>query len=481
MAVWYFAARLIHMTSRLLTIVPRAGLLLLLGCPSANPEEPTSTGASAQTGTSTSANATTGEQGSATTPTSEGSADLPGDTTATSTVMTSDGSTSADLSTTGAGDTEPDQADFPLEMWIPGPAAEVVPGPDLRPLPGGLAGPPIYSSNNPEPFTGDGWLMQSARKDPARGGGPTPLMEGVLYLFHINHAGAKRTLHILATNPNPATVGLAVRGSLYNNVEEPLLGAGTGQSHAVARDWELGTLRSEQEALQIAPAKAIELFRSELAPGNMVDGRFEFSADAGIYLYTVITSSGLLTDAINLSQGPGASGVLAKPGPNAYGRDAGVYSHSRWEAAPTLEIPAAPAHLGLMLNTSDKFAFEGATLQDQTAPAVMHLDDSSERSHGNYGHRFVLDFSLCNPGATTRSVRLRFVSHKTGAVDEPSQTWNGPVRVDGVVQDVSTRPTAPSHEMGVYMVEADGCRVVPVELYVPGLITAGQQLVFESI
>ena len=114
MPVWYFAARLIHMTSRLLTIVPRAGLLLLLGCPSANPEEPTSTGASAQTGTSTSANATTGEQGSATTPTSEGSADLPGDTTATSTVMTSDGSTSADLSTTGAGDTEPDQADFPL-------------------------------------------------------------------------------------------------------------------------------------------------------------------------------------------------------------------------------------------------------------------------------------------------------------------------------------------------------------------------------
>ncbi len=111
----------------------------------------------------------------------------------------------------------------------------------------------------------------------------------------------------------------------------------------------------------------------------------------------------------------------------------------------------------------------------------MHLSDSSDRSHGNYGHRFELGFSLCNPDAAPRTVRLRFASHKTGPVDEPSQTWNGPVRVDGAVIDVSTRPTAPSQTLGTWPIEPGACRPLAIGFYVPGLITGGQQLVFESI
>ncbi len=388
-------------------------------------------------------------------------------------VSTADAS-SADASTG-------DPVDYPEAAWRPGSAPEVVPGPELSPLPGGLAGPPIWVSNNPEPFTGVGWLMQTARVDRERGGAPTPLTDGVIYAFHINHAGAARTLHVLATNPGPELATLAARGSLYNNSQEPLLGPASGPSFAVARDWELGALTTDLADLQVAPGHAVEIARSQLAANGMADGRFEFSASAGLYVYTVVSASGSLDDAINLSQGPGASGTIALPGPNAYGREAGVYAHSRWESVVQAQVPPPPTYLAVMLNTSDKFAFGGSTLQDQSAPALVHLSDSSERSHGNYGHRYTLDLSLCNAGDAARMVRIRFVSHKTGVVDEPSQTWNGPVRVDGAVLDVSTRPTAPSFTLGTWEIDPRGCRAVPVAFYVPGLITGGQQLVLESL
>jgi len=279
------------------------------------------------------------------------------------------------------------------------------------------------------------------------------------------------------TNPGSETATVSARGSLYGNAEHPI-GVGSGSSVAVARDALTQAFPIDVETT-IEPGAGVELGRLDMSVSTVLDGRVEVDASSGIYLYMVATSDGSTATALNLSQGSPAPGEILQPGPNAFGRMAGVFERSRWDAEFQADVPAAPAHVGLALNTSDKFALDGATLQDQTSAALMHLADASARSYGNYGVIYTLHLSLC-AASGDRTVAVRLGSNFTATSDDPSFTWNGPVRVDGSVVDVYTTPTAPSVELVERIVAEGECAEVSIELPVPGLITAGQQLVLES-
>ena len=404
-------------------------------------------------------------------------------------ISTSAGATASTLPTTSSTDSSGNAdesggstaatggVDIPAQAWTDGAAPPRVIGPDLLDLPGGLEGPPLWVSNNPERVFGPGWLFQHARTDPQRGGAATPLDAFVAYAFHLNATRQPLTFHWIATNPAGSPVTLSARGSLYNNSQHPI-GVGSGPSVAVARDV-LTDAASIDLTTEIEPGQGVELGRLVMPPGAVLDGRIEISASEGIYLYMVATPDGSTATAINLSQGEPGPGEILEPGPNAFGRMAGIYEHGTWAGSFDTDVPPPPAHVGLALNTSDKFQLDGASLQSQTAAALVNLSDSSDESFGNYGMRYALQIRLCAADAQ-RTVAIRFGSNFTADSDTPSFTWNGPARVDGEIVDIYTTPTSPSVELAQRVIAPDTCIDVALELVVPGLITGGQQLVLES-
>jgi hypothetical protein len=370
--------------------------------------------------------------------------------------------------------------------WIPGPfPGPIVPLPSLRPLSLQSGGNPIWKCNNPEIIQGDGWLMTNSPAAAKRQGSATPL-EGsfCVYLFHINQAKATKYLHLLVTNPGDRPAQLSGRGSMLTNKQEPLRQRpGTGLNYAVARDWLVGTPRTRFDAVELAPGQAHQVDRAVLEDRAMVDGRFEISADGGVYLYTVVTSSGRFADAVNASQRGPAAGEIYSPGPARFGREAGICAHSILAGVTPIEIAAAPAHLGLCLNTSNKFA---SHLQDQTQEFLMRLGDSADRTYANYGHKYDVTLALRNPADSARRVRLSFATNLVKEQDSPSFAFHGPIRVnDGVndtVQDIYVKPTAPRQPLlDDLLLEAGASRPLRLQFFVPGLITIGHQLILEVL
>jgi hypothetical protein len=148
-----------------------------------------------------------------------------------------------------------------------------------------------------------------------------------------------------------------------------------------------------------------------------------------------------------------------------------------------IEIAAAPAHLGLCLNTSSKFV---PTLQDHTQDFLMRLGDSADRTYANYGHELDVTLKLRNPAASPRRLRLCFATNLVKDQDRPSFAFHGPIRVnDGVndtVQDIYVKPTAPRQVLlDDLLLEAGAARPLRLQFFVPGLITIGQQLILEVL
>ncbi len=157
---------------------------------------------------------------------------------------------------TGTDTDAPLEPDVPAAAWTPGAAPPVLPGDALWPLPEGLAGPPLWISNNPERFTGTGWLQQHARVDPQRGGAALPVEHAAAYIFHLNGSGATRTVHLVATNPQPEPVAIDAWGLLATNQQYPI-GQNSGPSVAVAAAWLSGDLPTLADSMMIAPASGV--------------------------------------------------------------------------------------------------------------------------------------------------------------------------------------------------------------------------------
>ncbi|WP_345551260.1 DUF3370 family protein [Microbulbifer aestuariivivens] len=330
----------------------------------------------------------------------------------------------------------------------------------------------IWKSNNPETVDGDGWLMQNSRADAQRGGAATPLSGCFdVYLFHINNSGSAKYVHLLASNPNSSSVTLTGSGSMYNNSEEPLVGIGGGLNYQVAYDWLFDTPRSTFNS-SIPPLSATELVRVPLS--SMIDGRYELCTDQGVYLYTVATSTGDSNDAINLSQSGRAPGYIARPDVDKFGREAGIYQGSGISAVQVVELPQGPGHIAFNFNTTNKIY---TYLQDQTSAALMHLGDSSDRTHGNYGHHYKVTLHLRNPASVARTATFTFASNLTGS--GPSFTWNSPALLNGQLKNIYVTPQKPAQTLASYTLPASGAQTINLELYVPGLITTNQQLIVE--
>jgi hypothetical protein len=365
--------------------------------------------------------------------------------------------------------------------WISGNlSTQIVPLNNLKHIEGNLSGTPIWKSNNPEVVTGNGWLMQNARVDSSRGGASTP-MSGTfgVYLFHINKSNATKYLHVLVSNPQSTTVTISGNGSTYNNVEKPLNGSGTGQSYFVSKDRLMNTPRTTFNNIPINSFKVYEIYKTQLLNNNMVDGYYEITASQGVYVYTVITSSGSLTDAVNATQTP-ASGDIYTEGTNAYGREAGIYSASGWTGSTPITLPSGPAYLGLCLNTSSKFAVNGTFLQNQNAPFSYKLNGASQNTYGNYGHKYSITLQLTNPNSTAKSVSLSFASNFTSTTNSPSFTYNGPIYLNGTLKNIYTTPTQPKQTLSTWNIPANSNFNATITFYVPGLITTGQQLILEQ-
>jgi hypothetical protein len=363
------------------------------------------------------------------------------------------------------------QLAYTTSNWTPGllpattdPAQMIVPNSALLPLGVTRGGSKIFKSNNPEIFRGNGWLMQTSRTDATRGGA-THAMNGahMAYLFHINKSGVTKWIHLLVTNPNASSITVSSKGSYYTNTEKPLTGAATGQSYFVSKDWLNNTLRQPQTmATSIAQYQAKEIFKIQVNNNSMVDGLFEITTSGNSYYYTVITGTGNTSDAISASQGSFASGDYYTESANAV------------SAENDLDIPATASHIGFALNTANKFF---PALEDQTAPSLMRMTGASAKTYGNYGHKYSVKFHLYNNNAVTKTVKLYFASNAVNA-SQSNATWNGPVKMNGSVINVYTRLNAPRQQLSTWNVPP-GLFNVTLDFYVPGLITANQQLIFE--
>lgn len=357
------------------------------------------------------------------------------------------------------------------------PALQILPNTELQPLNVVLSGNKIFKCNNPEIFTGNGWLMQNSRTDATRGGNVYPLSgNATAYMFHINQSGSVKYYHLMVSNPGTAPITLTSKGSYYNNNEKPLTGEGTGPSYFVAKDWLNSTLRQIQaNPVAIDPSQVVEVFKVRANVSNMIDARFELNSSANAYYYTVVTSTGELSDAINATQGPPAAGTYLAESANAYGREAGIYQYSEISAENDVYIPNQPAHIGYALNTTNKFA---PTIENQTAVKLMNLTGSSAGSYGNYGHRYSVKFHLFNNSSSVKTVKFYFASNSVNAA-QSNATWNGQIKLNGTAFDVYTQLNSPRKQLATWTIQA-GVFNVTLEFYVPGLITANQQVIFET-
>lgn len=360
-----------------------------------------------------------------------------------------------------------------LPLTSSSPANLIVPNSGLCNLSVTKTGLPIYASNNPEIFTGNGWLMQNARTDATRGGRRFPLKGAhVLYLFHINKSGSRKFLHLLASNPRPNAITVTYKGSCYNNVTKPLTGAATGPSYFVAKDWLNNTLPINGTTGSFPQFNIRELFKIQMNDLNLVDGRFEVNASDSAIYYVVTTSTGNLTDAINASQGSFAAGSYFPESTNDFGREAGVYATNEVRATNNITLPASASYIGFSLNTSNKFF----PVENQNSPALMTLAQAASQTYGNYGHYYRVTCNITNSGTTARNVKMYFASNVTGTGS--SATWNGPVRNNGTVFDVYTTLGSPRQQLASWTVNP-GTFVHTLEFYVPGLITTNQQIIYQ--
>lgn len=352
----------------------------------------------------------------------------------------------------------------------------ILPDAQLKPLTPVYSGAKMYVSNNPEIFTGNGWLMQNSRTDATRGGSTFPL-SGVnnVYLFHINKATTSKYIHLMVSNPNYGNITYTGKGSYYTNAEKPLTGQATGQSYFVSKDWLNNTMRKTiSSPITIQPNKVSEVFKIKMNASNMVDARFEINTSGNAYYYTVITSTGNLTDATNATQGTYAAGTYLTESANAFGREAGVYNTSDVTANNVLQLPSVASRIGFCLNTTAKFK----TVEEQTSAALMKMLGSSSRSYGNYGNKYNVTFQLQNNNTSTRTVKLYFASNVVDAT-KTNGTWNSQVKLNGTNVDIYTQLNNPRKLLATWTVPV-GIFNATLNFYVPGLITTNQQLIFES-
>lgn len=384
--------------------------------------------------------------------------------------------------------------------WNSGRLTEIpVPDSDLKDLNVKSGGIPLWTSNNPEKFTSDGWLMLNSRKS-CRGGKYYPLSGKFrLYLYHCNGTGTDKFIHVFATNPNDRQVDLSFTGSVHTSKTTPfdeVNGQGGGRekgpSYKVAEEWLKGEInRSLTKRTLLGRGHVADIETFKLSPNELFEARFEVNTNPndGILIYSTITSDGQLSTALNLSQieGEEVNGEFQKGPANGkriptridgnsieFGRSAGICKSSAWRGMTELEIPEKYAYIGLCLNTYSP--------QMQVEEYLMKLQDSADKSFGNYGHEYNVELKLINKSTTEiRRVKLSFAHRDINFTCQPF-SYSGPIRVGDKLKSIYTTKEKPQEVLlEEVVIPPNSSTSVRLELVIPGSIFIGQQLILESL
>jgi hypothetical protein len=295
----------------------------------------------------------------------------------------------ADATVDVGSDGGPDDAagDAGSAPWLPGPLTlnPLPPRSEQRALPGAGQGDPVWTSNNPEVFQGDGLLFGTGRASPARGGARLALARFGVYLHHINQSGGPRFVSLIVTNPNAAAVTVSARGSGYNQTETGGLGLGASPDFRVSDEWIQSRPTTVIPASSVAPSRPLLIWQKSVNNNAEIDGRFAIEASAPVLAYLVVTSTADLNEVVRWSV-TDAPGIIARSGrpPPPFGREAGVYEFDTWRGSIRADVPAAPtrARIGWMVNT----ATGSGHPQVQAFRALMNYDDSAQEAVGMYGN-----------------------------------------------------------------------------------------------
>lgn len=384
-----------------------------------------------------------------------------------------------------AGTTVPASAFLPgiLEAADGGATVRTLPArATLRPLPGGGNDVPVLTSNNPEVFTGSGVLYTNARALPTRGGTAYRLTGKFgVYLHHLNQSGTARNVSLLITNPNSAAVTVTVRGSGYSQGETGGLALGQSPDYRVSKDWILDQPATVQTNVSIAPATGFIAWTKLAGQNQEVDGRFQITASAPVFVYVVAAQDGTLQKALDVAQSvpmteaPGDYRASGNP-PPPFGREAGVYRGDTWTSRFDVALPstAAPAHVAFMVNT----ATGGGLSQVQAFPALAHLTESAREAVGMYGNVYDIDLGLAAPAAQSGPRRVRLAFHSL-AVGTASRWWDGASLVDSAARDIRHVPGDATTTLFDGTLAPSATRRVRFRAMVPGLAAIPQALSVE--
>jgi hypothetical protein len=380
----------------------------------------------------------------------------------------------------------------------------VIPNANLKALGVTLGGPNLIVCNNPERFTGDGWLFQHSYTDATQGGIDYPLTGTTrIYMFHLNFTspGATKYIHLVVHNPGASAITYTTKGAFYTNVDKPLSGAATGQSYWVSRDWISNTPTTSASTSLAANSKVV-IFSKQVNSANMFDALFEITTSGPVYYYTVVTSVNT-TAAAKAAAAPNTAyaSFAVPPDPRVtqsdyrqetggtYARGAGIFTASEVASDNVLAIPDVPSRIGFCFNTSSKFypmlEKQNPAVFVKTPPTTDTVRSlySSSHNYGNYGMYYNTIFRLQNNSSTTKTVNVYFAENEN-LVDAASASgrWNSRFKIDGTASasfDVYIQGNNPRKLLKTISVPT-GTTNFTLEGYIPGLITTNHQLIFET-
>jgi len=357
-------------------------------------------------------------------------------------------------------------------------AANLPPRASLKPLPGGAAGNPVVTSNNPEVFRGNGTLFGTIAVSPVRGGGRLALTGPFgFYIHHLNRSDRTKTVSLVVRNDGPGDATVSIFGSGYNQTETGGLGLGTSPDARVSSEWIQGLHAVHTDGIAVRAGELRVLWSRSVNAGAEIDGRFGANTTAPVAAAVVATDGGTAAE-VQAALAVDADGDIARSGtpPPPYGREAGVYANDTWEGTIHAAVPAGPRRVGLWVNTGTG---TGAP-QVQAFPALLAYNDSAREAVGMYGNVYDLTIAVSHDGTGTapRRVRVLFASLSTAAV---SRYWDGYGIVDGQLTVLRHVPGNPITTLAdVELTTASPTRVIRFRAMVPGLTSIPQAIWLES-
>jgi hypothetical protein len=409
----------------------------------------------------------------------------------------------------------------------------VIPIADLKATGGNLVGNPILVDNMPEIIESEGWLMA-----PPQINGNKQAVSGDMeyYTFHYNKTEVAGYYVLLASNPQrDKAITINAQGVLLAKDD---VGVFTFPNYVIEKEsyevadrfinnnFNVNTGDISIPFLGSGQSNAKVLTYRKVGNGNGIDGRFKMKITGQAFIYSVFviqkpgeTIDKMLQRAIQMATtDTGSTADIAKRADGEwldkfgyivetfsgntpvgtpagrYGRECGLYQKSGWQINNDITLPATKGFLGFcMVNDRKTVNYP----EDQTSPntALTPVDvrrypliknfSNATRSYGNYGHYYDITFKIINTQARSRNVALSFAFNSPDA-SKPNARFVGAMKVKvgnnaETTVPVMVRLNDPRKSLANFTVGASISQTVKIRFYVPGLITAGNQLIIESL